>query len=355
MRAVAACLAIAILLPSSSGCRMLSGGGLFRRTPPCTFQPDATKQEIVAHVNRFSAPDGERPALSGWRATSARLSFNGMPGIPANISIEAPSRIRIRATMFATNSGIADIGCNEKLIWVWHQMDPKRTVTIRHEDVGTALQQLQMPFDPAWMMEIVGVAPMNVEDFQLRHPDDPNEKWVDLVAQRIAPSGEPVQRVIRVNLCYGQIVEHRIEHADGSLIASAKLSNYSPDASGQFMMPHLVQIDWPEQKQSLRLELGPIYANPTPLADADWEVPQIRGAERFELRPPTRTADPRDNLTEPLQRKAFADPGTRMDVSPDSQSAVGQPAGYFPAASQSSSDPLLPEQESGPRPFPPQP
>lgn len=373
MRRTAARLTVAILLLIGSGCgslpRWVSWQAPWRRPAPCTFPQNATKEQIVAHVSRFASADGDRPALAGWRAMGAKLSLSDLPGVPATIDVEAPSRLRIRAIMPFSNSEIADIGCNDEGVWIWHRDDADKIVTIKHEHVPVALQQMPVPFDPDWLMEILGVAPMKLDDFDLRRPNDAKAKWVDLVAQSTAPSGETVLRVIRVNLCYGQIAEHRIERADGTLIAAARLEDYGPDVSGKFMMPHVVQIDCPATKASLRLELGPIYANPTPLPDAQWDVPQIAGARLVPFLPPAGSAleppyyepDSTEIAVNPpttgtrLTREALVDPGTRPDVIPIGDSAAVRPGVYSPEALQSSSGQRRREPESGPRPFPSRP
>jgi len=370
MRGNSAMLTVAILLLAGSGCasmpRWVSWQPPWRRTAPCTFNQNATKEQIVAHVSRFATADGDRPALASWRAMQAKINFPGMPAVPATIDVEGPSRLRIRAIMPFSNSEMADIGCNDEEMWIWHRNDPEKIVTIKHEHIRLALRQMPVPFDPNWLMEILGVAPMHLDDYELRKPNDEKAKWVDLVARRTAPSGESVLRVVRINLCYGQIVEHRIEQLDRTLIASAALEGYAPDATGKFVMPHLVQIDWPARNASLRLELGPIHANPTPLADANWSVPRIAGAQLVQFLPPggapvespyyespqveiaEAPREPGDRLT----RDALIDPDARMDVRPEGGSATVRPGGYSPAASRSSSGRRPPEPESGPPPFP---
>jgi hypothetical protein len=354
---MAAWLMIAILLPIGSGCGHLPRFRLWPTRPePCTFNSAATKQEIVAHVNRFATSEGARPPLTAWRALQAKVTFAGTPTVPATVDVEAPSRVRIRAVLPFSNSEVADIGCNHEELWFWHRMSPKEIVTIKHENVPYALQQMQVPIEPQWLMEVLGVVPMNVDDFVMRPVSDHAGNMVDLVAERATPTGETVSRVVRFDLCHGRIVEHRIERADGTLVACATLGGYSPDASAQYVMPHVVQIEWPSTGAALKLEVGPILANPTPLADAEWRVPQYAGVQQMEFIPPGRgprqTADPRASWQEPLYREAAIDTATRMDVLSDAGSAAAPPEAYSPAASQSSSDRLPPEPESGPRPFP---
>lgn len=356
MHRTAASLAIAIALLIGGGCRHLPGWLIGRRPPPCTFNPNATKDEIVAHVNRFATPAGTHPPLTSWRATDVSFSRSGLPPVPGTIAVEAPSRIRIRAAMPLSHSDVADIGANEEEIWIWGH-GAKEIVTIRREHVPLALQEMQVPFEPSWLMEVLGVTPINYDDFEIRRPQGEDCRWVDLVSPRDTSTGEQVVRVVRVDLCHGHISEHRIERSDGTLIASAALKDYAPDASGQFEMPHYVRLEWPVTKTALTLRLGPIHANPPALADTAWEVPHLAGMPRRAYTP-ARYAGPSDGsrqrFREPLYEKKTVHRGqaSRMDVFSDEPSGGGQPIGYSPEASQSSSDQPPGERESGPRPFP---
>lgn len=344
-------LLFAVLLGSGSGCRHVQHW--MHPPPPCTFTPDASKQEIVAHVNRFVVPSGTRRPLSAWRATQVRVSFPGTPPVEGSIDVEAPSRIRIRAAMPFLHSDLADLGANDEEIWFWGQ-GAKEIITIRHEDLPLALQQMQIPFEPEWLMEVLSVLPLEVDDYELRRSAD--GKSAELVGHRLSPMGEPVIRVIRVDLCHGQIVEHRVEREDGTLIASARLSEYRPDASGQYVLPHLIQLEWPVMQTSLTLRLGVIQANPPSLGEQAWEVPAQAGLPRRRFLPqaavPIQPAAARRSLQEPLLREADGSGLVRLGTISDEPAADGPPAAYSPEAWQSSSDPPLRAQGSGPRPFP---
>ena len=80
MRLAVACLAIAFLLPSSSGCRMLSGGGLFRRPPPCTFKPDATKRNLTGAINQKIEAAGLR-IIGQKRIKMSKAQAEGFYGV----------------------------------------------------------------------------------------------------------------------------------------------------------------------------------------------------------------------------------------------------------------------------------
>jgi hypothetical protein len=359
----------------ASGCATLRGWWPGR--PPCALQPGATKDEIVAQANRnFAAEDG-RPVLTAWRSTHVRVTSPSFPGfLEANVEVEAPRNLRIRAHNPIIGTEYVDVGSNADDVWFWGQGAPG-IVTVGHDELPHALQTMQVPFQPEWLMEVLGVTPFDGEEYALVYPDT-RPGFVELVAERVSPAGERVRRVVSVDLCFGRILEHRLESADGRLIARANLGKYELDRASGFTMAHLIHVQWPQQQTELTLQIGPIQVNPPPRAALAWSVPTKPGVPV--LRPAGRTgAARRDSLHQPLQYEPLdedparsaaghesqwrdrgapqhseppseSEPAVRLSLEPPTADEL--PAAHFPAASQSSSDRLLREQESTPLPFP---
>jgi hypothetical protein len=354
-------LLLAALLLSGTGCQ----NGRFwppwpkrqPEPPPCTFNAAATKQEIVAHVNRFIAPENDTLPLTSWRSTQMRVTMSGAPPLGGSIDVQAPSRLRIRAEVPLTSLEMADFGSNDEAVWFWGKGAPSM-MTVSHEDLPAALQQMQIPFEPEWLMEVLGVVPLNVDDYELQRPTS-DCGWVDLVAHRDSPTGERILRVVRVDTCHGHIVQHLVKRLDGELIASATLSNYGPDASGRYELPHVVELEWPVAEARLKLELGAIHANPAPLAETAWAVPHKAGVPIQRLQPPRAVGQSpgqamRQQLYQPVLQQKLVSPQDVFseDFNAAEPSADGPPPEYSSEAWRSSSDPLPLEQASGPRPFP---
>jgi hypothetical protein len=339
----------AMLLLMSSGCHLW--GFWPQRPAPCALPPTATKHEIVAHVNRNVTPPAGVPPLAAWRCLQAQLAANGMPPVPATIDVEAPRRLRIRAHMPIAFSEVADFGSNDEEVWIWNQGAPG-VMTIPHERLPEALAQMQVPFEPEWLMEVLGVVPIDVDEFELAVPETP-QQYVDLICSRTSPTGTPVRRLVRINLCQGRILEHRIESMDGRVIASARLDEYKPDATGQYVLPHLIQIRWPEAKTGMTLRIGEISANPPPSNLVTWQVPEKPGVPRIIFPGPGAVSRPQ-SWREPVLRQAGGEPDsdTPARVRLPDYSADEPPAAYSGGASQSSSVQPLRGPESVPRPFP---
>ncbi len=350
-------LLLAAVLLTGTGCQHFPWWRPKPAAIPCTFDPGATKQEIVAHVNRFIAPEGELAPLTSWRATQMKVTMSGAPPLGGTIDVQAPTRLRIRAEVPITNFEMADFGSNGEDIWFWGKGAPA-VVAVSHEDLPYALQQMQIPFEPEWLMEVLGVVPINVEEYELIRPTS-DASWIDLVARRKSPSGEQVVRVVRVDMCHGHIVEQRVQTLDGELIASARLGDYKPDVTNRYVLPHLVHLEWPVTETSLTLQLGAIHANPVPQPETAWAIPHKAGVPIQRLAAPPGSAQAqrtatRQQLFQPILHQSLASPQEVFseDFTPSDPSADEPPSGYSAEASQWSSDPPRPAPESGPRPFP---
>ena len=341
------------LFASLAGCAVW--GRFFpHRQPPCALRPGASNSEIVARVNQnFTPPAG--PPLGAWECTQVTMYAKNMPGYAnADISVQAPHKFRVRAFMPLSGSEVADFGSNSDEVWFWSREGPG-VVTASHEELPQFLNQMQIPFEPEWLMEVLGVMPIDPTQYEMVRPT-PENGYVDLVADQTAPNGEPVRRLIRIDTCRGTVVEHRITSADGQVIARARLDKYEPDVTGRYLLPRFIQMEWPQANAAMEMHLhGLVHTDPEQLT-SNWTVPQIRGYRQLRIGAPPSMEYSAETPTEILpivneQRELRSgERGARLTI--PILSGDAPPAGYSAAASQSSSDQLLREQESGPQPFP---
>lgn len=346
-RVLLAAIVCAPLLGGMTGCAAVRR--FFHPPPPCALQPGASYSQIVGKVNQnFAPPSG--PPLAAWESTDVNVWMNGMPA-DATVSVQAPHQLRIRVTGKISSSPYADLGSNAEEVWFWGQGGPG-VIRASHEELPLFLSQVQIPLDPEWLMEVLGVIPIDPDQYELRRTT-PESKQVDLVAERSAPSGEPVRHVIRVDTCYGHIAEHRIEAVDGTTIARALLDDYQPDASNRYTLPHTIHLELPEAgarpRSQITFRLRNIETEPNRLANRNWSVPRVNGYAQLRVgQPRAQHMDETPGIltgggSQRVPRAQITHPLLTEDVPPEE---------YSGAASQWSSDPRLPEQESGPRPFP---
>ena len=245
---------------------------------PCVLDPNITQGQLVEYLNQNVIGSDTQSGLVSWRTGNAKLRVSGIPvALPTMIAVEAPRNLRIVVSNPIGGQEV-DIGSNDERFWVWHKEAPQ-IMTVRHEDVPATLQQIRMPIDiqPDWLMDVFGVIPIDGSEFQMVRLEAP---LVELVAHRKAPSGQAVERVIRVNTCRGVITEHLLRDPGGQLIARASLHDHRTDANGT-TLPKSVRLQWPSEGVELAIHLGDPEVNPASLAHNTglWKLPTIPGRQ----------------------------------------------------------------------------
>lgn len=221
------------------------------------LEPDATIDEITHHLNT------ERGRLMGWRSNEVKISASGKgilaPKLDANLSVESPRNLRLVATSKIRGKEV-DFGSNSERFWFWTKAErPDIILTATHESHQDVLD---LPFPPSWLMEALGVVPLDTSRAQLlREAGDSDE--VQLVSNQLL-DGRPVQRVMTVNLHSGQIVQHALFDQQSQLIASARMSDFRrPNGDdARTRLPHRIELNWARTGMKLTLNMSEIDANP---------------------------------------------------------------------------------------------
>ena len=340
-----------------SGCALphfFSRPAPFSDRDPCRLPPGASKDQVVQYVNRNIQGTSQTDGLTAWQATSVQLRIKGLPiSIPAIIAVEAPRRFRLRVS-HPIGGEVADIGSNADHFWFWIKDAPHpNVITASHDDLMLAQHRLNIPFHPDWLMEVLGVVPIDAREVTFR-PRDPQSPIVDLVSEQLGPSGEMIQKVIRVDSCHGIVREHALYDRAGGIIASAALGDHRIDKDTGLVTPRVIRFDWPHMQQQLTLRFADMIINPTVSATV-WQIPEKPGYPPLELAELLRQEDahgmspfavmsPRQSP--PLQPAHFQqwDETGRARSSDAAESfmsrspASGPPSTYSAGASQSSSD-----------------
>lgn len=239
----------------------------FRRPVPCVLSSDPTLTEVVDHLNSNIG------LVHGWRSTDVSIQAAQGGGmsvrLSALIAVEQTRRFRLSARSPFGNE--ADLGSNDKQFWFWMKRnDPHRVYTVRHDEIQLAQNRINIPFQPDWLMEVLGVIPIVASEFEL-HPDLTDSGVLTLVSERVSPTGQPVRRVILVDKCRGHIVAHSLYDASNELIAKADLSRYEPDAASGATLAHRVQLNWPQAGLQMTMNMGRIEVNPVAVSEQTWQ------------------------------------------------------------------------------------
>lgn len=294
-------VAMCAVLLATTGCAGLRPFW-HRQQVACVLPPNPSVDDIVAHVN------ANVDKVQGYRATSLKIRANNMP-LQGNLVVERDRRLRLEVNSLAGKE--VDLGSNDEVFWIWARRNEVPGVYYAsHEDMDVARQNLPMPFEPEWLMEALGVAPLSAENVHLE--GEPGNGAIRLVSQHQFPNGQQVRKVVVVNSCTGCVIEHSTYTAQGQPLVRVLLQDYKLDPATGAMLPRHIKLDWPQAEMSLAMSLGNVEVNPPPMP-AVWEMPQVPGAPLVDL------GVPRDHLGRPRNPIVQATPGrTRINdaVSP---------------------------------------
>lgn len=262
---LAGCCLLTILVVAP-GCGLTDWFVRKTKPAPRVLAADATREEILEHLNN------ERARLVGWRSTDVRIAARGngiiAPKLSAKLSVESPRKLRMMAGSLRGDE--VDFGSNDERFWFWMRASkPKIMLTGSHD--GLAQQpSMPLPFPPSWLMEALGVIPIDPSGIQmLRSADAPDQ--VQLISAEFL-QGQHMQRIMVVDLNLGQITEHALYDASENLVASASMSDFKASQAG-VTLPHKIQLHWPSEGTELELQIGTIEVNPS-MPNATWQAPR---------------------------------------------------------------------------------
>jgi len=245
-----------------------------RREPETRLSINPTKAELVGYLNA----NIER--IQTWRSTNVRIMAKG-PGVlsiplSGTISVENPKKFRLTVESFGVRE--ADLGSNSNRFWFWmRRSNIKEVITCRHDQIDqlqNSLPQnsLPIPFDPNWLMEALGVVPIDETAVTMLAPD-PETGFISLVSEQAGPNDRPVRRVILVDPRKGEIVSQTLHNEFGKIIAQATFDEYRYDEQSGTSLPHRIELDLPEARMKMTLRFDQIEVNPANLPQQTWQMP----------------------------------------------------------------------------------
>ena len=289
-------LLLAILfLPACASVRTF----LPQQPPVCVLPPNASYTQIVTHLN------SQTEGVYGWQSSNVKIRARQKGGIPvslnAMLAVEQPKRFRLRAS--SPLGAEVDFGSNDERFWFWvKRNEQKRVFTVRHDQYQSMGSQLNIPFEPDWLLEALRVVPLNETELSIQK-EGQNSPNVKLISDRLLPNGKLVQKILVVNLCTGHIIEQSLYDSQGQRIATATLGEYRVCSHTGATLPHVIKLDWPQAGIVLTMTMSSIEVNPAGIPPEVWGLPQIPGYPVLDL-----------GSSFPVQREASTGPRpTRID------------------------------------------
>ncbi len=241
-----------------------------------TLSEDTTREQLVRHINDQAA------RTSGWQCRKLTVEVPNSPDASGQIAVQYPRRLRLKAK--AMMIPVADVGSNADRVWCW--VNPTvsgrgpETLTCRHASFDAVRADaerrggMQIPFDPDWLMEVLGVAPLDPRSVTLQKAPNGGPIW-HLVSHRTDAAGRRVLRVIDVDADHGQILAHELrDAATGAPLARAELQDHRRCPKTDVVLPHRIELSWPGAGLTgMTLRLGEIEVNPRDLSEDLWALP----------------------------------------------------------------------------------
>src|SRR5262245_28308958 len=118
---------------AAPGCR--SHSWLVRRSgdpPPIAFSALPSPNEAVAAIN------ANTQRIQSLQSQGATITIPGAPAISAEIAIQRPRQLRLKAKTQLTGAEL-DVGSNQDLFWLWAARMPDPSVYFaRHDQFSTS-------------------------------------------------------------------------------------------------------------------------------------------------------------------------------------------------------------------------
>jgi hypothetical protein len=289
-------VAFSFLLPSF-GCRSHSW---LRRSsgdpPPIAFTALPSPMEAVGAVN------ANTQRVQSLQTQGATISIPGAPAISAEIAIQRPKKLRLRAKTQLTGPEL-DLGSNDELFWLWAARMPEPSVYFaRHDQFATSRARQMLTIEPGWLIEALGLVEIDPASVL----EGPHADGNDRVKLRttVASAGGQYTRLLLLHHRYAWVLEQHVYDERGQLVGSAFCSGHEYNTVDGVSLPKRITVQVPHGLPRLQLDIDRWAIN-QPLIDA---------ATAFELPRSQLGNHPFVDMADP----SFAPPGGAAPAQPAS-------------------------------------
>ena len=273
-----------LLLFTLSTVLAASGASCPRRSiPSSALQPvflgPPTTLQVIQKINDNSAP------IRQLRAHGARLSLPGTPTLRAELAIERPRRLRLKADTTLTGAEL-DLGSNDDLFWMWvKRADPPAVYYCRHDQFYTSSARQVLPVEPTWLISALGVVTLD-QSGQHSGPVAVGPGKLEMRSVVLTPE-EALTRVLILHDTQGWVLEQHLYNGKHQLLASSRMSRHRHDSSTGVTLPHHVEICLPPVGMSFVIDVDRYEINQLDSRNWQmWQTPHPQGVPLADLASP---------------------------------------------------------------------
>ncbi len=274
LREICLVFAGSVVILSASGCRShawlrRSGGD----PPPIAFSALPSPTEAVSAVNANTA------RVQSLQTQGASVSIPGAPSVGAEIALERPRRLRMRAKTQLLGPEL-DLGSNDELFWLWAARLPDSSVFYaRHDQFANSKARQMLAVEPAWLIEALGLVEIDPASVL----EGPFADGGDRIKLRttLATGGGQYTRLLILHKHYAWVLEQHVYDERGQLIASARNSGHEYYTVDGVSLPKRIAVEMPQSLLKLQLDIDRWSIN-QPLAEgaATFELPRTQLSSR---------------------------------------------------------------------------
>ena len=210
----------------------------------------------IQRINGFS---------SEMKVQSSLATLNG------TIDFERDKNLRMIQSSFLGKE--LDIGSNNDIFWFWsRRMRPSKLYFSKHEN---AFQSgLRTPFDPQWIMEVIGMKDINIKNCTILHK---NKMW-HIAEKRINTEQKVVVKVTLIDESKMAVVGHYIYDTYGNMLVSAEITEFYQ--THPIVVPKQIKTTWFEEDVSNTWELKNPRIN-VMIDPRIWVIPKMKNVEEL--------------------------------------------------------------------------
>ena len=279
---------------------------------PRQLPPNPTIEQVIEVVNRNNGQ------IQSFWTDQASLSGPNIPSLRTTVAYQRPRYFRMTASTGLTGSEL-DIGSNDQLFWFWvRRNDPPALYYCRHDQYATSAAKNMIPIAPDMLINALGTAIFE-PGAQYQGPFPKGGDRLEIHTVQNGPEG-PTTKVTVIDAAQGWILEQNIYNSQGILLAGAIAKQHRQDPLTGLWMPKVVEINCPASQFSIRLDLGNVQINRTPINANQWTMPTYQGTQLVDLgntgllptgmKPMPQLPTPQTNCPPAMTQPGFTQPGS---------------------------------------------